>query len=205
MDGTDLKMSVVDVDVNMQKLTISCGDIYKDVEKNPLSGEYTTIFKEFILPELELKPYSSILEELPSKPIYRPIKEHYIFNLTKIFGASAFEELKQYVFTIQAKIENSSTYYTNSAVSEQYEFNKTQTLDAPKIEVELEAKSGKFIASWNAVENAIGYEIDLNGEVIFVDNSTLNFLIEENNFTIKVRACGAGNYLTSEYSNSITK
>lgn len=205
MDGTDLKMSVVDVDVNMQKLTIKCGDIVKDIEKNPLSGEYTTIDKEFILPELEPRPYSSIQAELPSKPIYRHIKEHYIFNLTKIFGASAFEDLKQYVFTIQAKIENTSTYYTNSETSEQFEYNKTQTLDAPTLSVELEAKSGKFIASWNAVENATGYEIDLNGGVIFVDNSTLNFLIEENNFTIKVRAVGAGNYLTSAYSNSITK
>ena len=109
------------------------------------------------------------------------------------------------MFTIQAKIENSSTYYTNSETSEQFEYNKTQTLNAPTIAVELEAKSGKFIASWNAVENAIGYEIDLNGETIFVDNSTLNFLIEENNFTIKVRAVGAGNYVTSAYSNSITK
>ena len=203
MDGNVLKMSVVDVDVNMQKLTIKCGDIVKDVEKNPLSGEYTTIFKELILPELEPKDSSPL--DIPGKLIYKPVKEHYIFNLTKIFGASTFEDLKQYVFTIQAKIENSSTYYTNSAVSEQFEYNKTQTLNAPTLSVELEAKSSKFIASWNVVENAIGYEIDLNGEVIFVDNLTTNFLIEDNNFTIKVRAIGAGNYVTSAYSNSITK
>jgi len=197
MDGNVLKMSVVDVDVNMQKLTIKCGEIVKDVEKNPLSGEYTTIFKEFIIPELELKPYSSIQAKLPIK--------HYIFNLTKIFGASAFEELKQYVFTIQAKIENSSTYYTNSETSEQFKYNKTQTLDAPTIAVELDAKSNKFIASWDTIDNAIGYEIDLNGETIFVDNSTTNFLIEDSNFTIQVRAVGVGNYISGEYSNSITK
>ena len=203
MLGNELKMSVVDVDVNMQKLTIKCGEIVKDVEKNPLSGEYTTIFKEFILPELEPKVSSPL--DIPGRPIYKPVKEHYIFNLTKIFGASAFEDLKQYVFTIQAKIENSSTYYTNSEISEQFEFNKTQTLNAPTLSVELEAKSNKFIASWNVVENAIGYEIELNGEVIFVDNLTTNFLIEDNNFTIKVCAIGAGNYVTSAYSNSITK
>ena len=205
MSGNELKMSVVDVDANMQKLTIKCGDIVKDVEKNPLSGEYTTIFKEFIIPELEIKPELSIQSKLPTKPIYRPIKEHYIFNLTKIFGESTFEDLKQYVFTIQAKIENSSTYYTNSETSEQFEYNKTQTLDAPTLSVELDAKSNKFIASWNAIENAIGYEIEINGEVIFVDNLTANFLIEDSNFTIKVRAVGAGNYISSEYSNSITK
>lgn len=203
MDGNILKMSVVDVDVNMQKLTIKCGEIVKDVEKNPLSGEYTTIFKELILPELE--PKDSRPLDVPGKLIYKPVKEHYIFNLTKIFGASTFEDLKQYVFTIQAKIENSSTYYTNSAVSEQFEYNKTQQLNAPTLSVKLEEKSNKFIAIWNAVENAVGYEIDLNGEVIFVDSSTTNFLIEDSNFTIKVRAVGAGNYLTSAYSNSITK
>ena len=109
------------------------------------------------------------------------------------------------MFTIQAKIENSSTYYTNSETSEQFKYNKTQTLDAPTIAVELDAKSNKFIASWDTIDNAIGYEIDLNGETIFVDNSTTNFLIEDSNFTIKVRAVGVGNYISSEYSNSITK
>ena len=178
-----------------------CGDNYKDVEKNHLSGEYTVVLKQLIRPEFNQKEFE--FKEL--KPMVQKIREHYIFNLTKIFGASALEDLKQYVFTIQAKIENSSTYYTNSAVSEQYEFNKTQTLNAPTLSVELEAKSGKFIASWNAVDNAIGYEVELNDETIFVDNSTLNFLIEENAFTIKVRAVGAGNYITSNYSNSIIK
>ena len=85
------------------------------------------------------------------------------------------------------------------------QYNKTQTLTAPSLLVEKDANSGKFIASWNEISNAIGYEIVLNGATIFVDKTTTKFLIEENNFAIKVCAVGAGNYITSAYSNSITK
>ena len=169
-------MVVKNVDENANKLTIVCGDAVRHIMFNALSGNY------------------------------EKVGSNYNLNITGIFGADKFSELKQYVFTVQAKIEtNSSTYYSNSEVSEQFEFNKTKTLETPTLAVEKDAKSGKFIASWNAVENAVGYEIVLNGTKVFVDKTTTKFLIEANNFSIKVCAVGAGNYISSNYSNSITK
>jgi len=131
---------------------------------------------------------------------------NYILNLTGIFGADKFVELKQYVFTVQAKFATvATTYFKESAVSEQFAFDKTEKLSTPILEVALDSTSGKFVAKWNAVANAVGYEILLDGILIFVDAATTEFMIEQNSFVIEVRAVGAGSYLTSEYSNRITK
>ena len=174
--SNEITMVIENVDPNANKLTIVCGDVVRHIMFNSLSGNYEKVGSNCNL------------------------------NITGIFGADKFTELKQYVFTVQAKIEtNSSTYYSNSEVSEQFEFNKTQTLSTPTLSVEKDAKSGKFIASWNEIAHAVGYEIELGGETILVDKTTTQFLIESNRFTIRVRAVGAGNYIPSNYSNSITK
>lgn len=128
-------------------------------------------------------------------------------NLTGIFGVDEFKELRTYVFTLQAKIEtNSTTYFTNSLISEQKVFNKTEKLSKPELTVEKDNTLNKYIATWNAVDNAIGYEIVINnGTPIFVENTKTVFVIDANNFTIVVRALGAGNYLTSDDSNLVRK
>ena len=164
------------IDENANKITINCGTNYRNIFLNGADGNVSKS------------------------------GSNYVINLTKVFGIDEFKDLKTYVFTLQSKIETQSqTYFTNSAISEQFIFNKTQQLSTPTLSVELDGKSEKFIASWNEIENAIGYEILLNGTLIYVENTKTNFIIEDNNFIIEVCAVGAGNYLTSAYSNSITK
>ena len=60
------------------------------------------------------------------------------------------------------------------------------------------------VAVWNQIDNALRYEISLNDEIFYVDLSIHAYLLKEND-TFKIRAVGdENNYLTSEWSNSVT-
>ena len=60
------------------------------------------------------------------------------------------------------------------------------------------------IASWEAVENAFGYEASVNGTLITLETDVLSFELEDGE-EFKVRALGNGKeYLTSEWSNTVT-
>lgn len=59
-------------------------------------------------------------------------------------------------------------------------------------------------AVWKKVDNAVKYEVDINNEIFSIDVS-INSYILKNYETLRVRAVGDGiNYLTSEWSNSVT-
>ena len=60
------------------------------------------------------------------------------------------------------------------------------------------------VAVWNQIDNSLRYEISLNDEIFYVDLSIHAYLLKEND-TFKIRAVGdENNYLTSEWSNSVT-
>ncbi len=60
------------------------------------------------------------------------------------------------------------------------------------------------IAIWDNIDKALRYELSLNDEVFYVDLSNTKYFLKEND-TLKVRAIGDEiNYLTSDWSNSVT-
>ena len=62
---------------------------------------------------------------------------------------------------------------------------------------------GEGVATWEKVENASGYEISINKNIISVDANTTSYPLHDNE-VLKVRAVGDGkNYKTSEWSNSV--
>lgn len=164
------------LDTNANKITIHCGTDYRNVMLNGTS-QYVSISGSTLT-----------------------------LNLTGIFGVDEFKNLTAYVFTIQAKIEtNSTTYFTNSLISEQKVFNKTIKLSTPTLSVQFDNNLNKYVASWISVDNATGYEIVINnGTPIFIESNKTKFIIDDYSI-IKIRALGAGNYLTSNYSNLIRK
>jgi len=176
LSGNNLVMTAL-VDANANKLTLNCGSDFRNVMLNGTSQYISKSGNDLII------------------------------NLTGIFGVDQFENLTNYVFTLQAKLETSApSYFTNSQISEQYTFNKTQTLTTPTLSIIFDAQLNKYVVSWLAVENAAGYEVVINGgEPIFVENSKTEFLLDSSFSSIKVRAIGVGNYLNSNYSNTLTK
>ena len=71
-------------------------------------------------------------------------------------------------------------------------------LDAPK------ATLNGSVAAWEAVENAVGYEVEINGTITAIDADVLEFSLDVGD-EFKVRALGDGKrYSTSEWSNKIT-
>ena len=60
------------------------------------------------------------------------------------------------------------------------------------------------VVSWNSIDNAIRYEINLNEEFFYVDMAVTSYKLQEND-TFKVKAIGdATNYLDSDWSNEVT-
>ncbi len=173
--GNDIMMSAT-IDENANKITINCGSDLRNVMLNGTS-------------QYVLKTGANVT-----------------LNLTGIFGVDEFVELKAYIFTLQAKIEtNSTTYFTNSLMSEQATFNKTIKLKTPSLTKLFSETLNKYVISWEAIENATGYYVVINGGApIYVENTQTQFVIDD--FTnIKVMAIGAGNYLNSNYSSIVTK
>lgn len=60
------------------------------------------------------------------------------------------------------------------------------------------------VASWEADSNADKFEISLNGELSYLENSVINKTLE-NGQSLKIRAIGDGvNYSNSDWSNTVT-
>lgn len=77
------------------------------------------------------------------------------------------------------------------------ENKKAKQLSAPFV------KKGDGVATWEKVENASGYEINISGKIVSVDANTTSYPLHHNE-VLKVRAVGDGkNYKTSEWSNSV--
>ncbi len=98
-----------------------------------------------------------------------------------------------------AKTSDSSdnSFSSDSNTSETTSENDVNKLSAPTLELNQE-KNGLV---WNSIENATGYEIQVNNEEPV---SVTSYLFSEvaGNYSIKVRAIGNGiNYETSDYSN----
>lgn len=72
----------------------------------------------------------------------------------------------------------------------------------PKLESPEVTKDGNN-AVWEKVENATKYEIDISGELYYVDADTTTHPIPSGK-KLKVRAVGDGvNYSTSDWSNGV--
>ena len=77
-------------------------------------------------------------------------------------------------------------------------FSQAQQLSAPVVTLEGN------VAKWEADERADKFEISLNGNLSYVENTVTQKTLE-NGQTLKVRAVGDGtNYATSAWSNSVT-
>lgn len=174
--GANLKMNVK-IDDNANKITLYCDGDYRNIILNGTNINVT-------------KSGSNLT-----------------VNLTGIFGADQFSNLKKYVFSVQAKHETILTsYFINSETSEQYIYNKTEKLTKPNLNVTYDDIMGGYVASWNIVENAVGYVVVINGATeYFVENNTSKFMLDENFSNVKIKAVGAGNYLDSDYSNVVNK
>lgn len=134
----------------------------------------------------------------------------YKINLSSLYGASTFAELKQYQFKIKAKFETTSVnFYNNSEYSEQFTYNQTIKLNSPNLTLIYSESNGGYFASWNSVNNAQGYVLTIvNGteEVnIPLTETELSTLITQEFTGVKIKAIGIGNYLDSDYSAIVTK
>lgn len=176
LSGNDLKMNAT-IDEHANKITIYCGDDYRNIMLNGTS-QYIT------------KSASTTT-----------------INLTGIFGADQFAVLKKYVFSVQAKHETALTsYFTNSELSNQITYNKTEKLTKPTLALSFDNDLGRYVASWQTVENAVGYVLVIdNSTEYFVENGTTKFMLDESFSNVKIKAVGAGNYLDSDYSNVVNK
>lgn len=176
ISGDRLKMNAT-VDENANKITITCGLTEKNVM---LNGSNLNVTRS---------------------------GENLTIDLTGIFEANEFNNLKKYVFTLQAKYESVVTsYFKNSAVSEQFIFNKTEKLITPTISLNYNSSLNSYVLTWQAVENAVGYKliVDNTAEYLIAPNVT-EFLCDGEFSSLKLQALGSGNYLNSDYSNIVSK
>lgn len=165
------------IDENANKLTVYCDDDFRSVMLNG-SSEYVTISASRVT-----------------------------INLTGLFGVSQFEQLKKYVFTLQAKHESSSvSYFLNSEKSSQFVFNKTEKLQTPNLSLQYNHDLNSYVVSWNSVDNACGYKLIVDDSTEYlVEKTKTMFLITDSFSSVKLKALGVGNFEDSDYSNVVTK
>lgn len=88
-----------------------------------------------------------------------------------------------------------------SCAPEQEVIPKDVPLSAPELSCEGN------IVTWNSVDNARGYEIDINGKAITLSSEVYSYNVASNGYgeyLLKIRAIGSDGYTDSPFSNSIS-
>ena len=72
----------------------------------------------------------------------------------------------------------------------------------PKLDTPVLTKDN-YTVKWEKVENAVKYQLDIDGEISFVDADTTSYHLPSNKL-LKIRAIGDGvNYSSSDWSEEI--
>lgn len=78
----------------------------------------------------------------------------------------------------------------------------SSTSSLPKLKTPVLTKDN-YTVKWEKVENAVKYQLDIDGEISFVDADTTSYYLPSNKL-LKIRAIGDGvNYSASDWSESI--
>ena len=88
-----------------------------------------------------------------------------------------------------------------SCATEQEVIQKDEPLHAPEL------SSEGNIVTWNSVDNARGYEIDINGKAITLSSEVYSYNVASNGYgeyLLMIRAIGSDGYTDSPFSNSIS-
>lgn len=89
-------------------------------------------------------------------------------------------------YTISVKAQGDGVVYKDSAYSAEIAYTNTVQLPAPK---NLAIAAGQL--TWDAVENASGYEVDIDGKVNTVATNSFDVsTLTPGEYTIRVRALG---------------
>ena len=131
----------------------------------------------------------------------------YTINLTDALSIN-LTDLGQYNFKAKSiYATNSNCYYLDSDFSNNFIHNKTSKLAAPTLSLYYSADDGGYIASWNSVNNATKYLIVIINNATETEKEVLGnqILITQPFTSIKVKALGVGNFVNSDFSNTLTK
>lgn len=179
-ENGSLYLSTV-VDANTKILSVSCGDISKEIELNGLESE--------------------LISKVDSE-----IDNFYKINLSKCFSEIDFNNLKQHSFKTKS-VSTGVDYYLNSSTSNTSIYEKNIELSSPTAEIMQESVDNLYIVSWNSVQHVSRYSVLLftsSGlKTYSVDANTTSMLINEEFLGAAIIAEGSGNYISSKFSNIV--
>ena len=147
---------------------------------------------------LENKVYHEIVNGVEAN-IPTP-KKNIAFKIYKsVQSISIIALLGTLIFSVYSKTDNSNTGGDGESPGS---FVGVTTLDAP---TELAFDPESSTLSWHNVENATGYQVDFNGSIYDVTETSISLTITVIDNTFKVKAVGDNSYYSdSEWSSPIT-
>ena len=173
------------IDYNANAITISCGEISKQVELNGANKSITT--SNNVL-DINLNKYFS---------------DYIASNLLD------FSKLGKLSFKVQANYVNSNInnlFYLNSDFSGFVTYENTKSLNCPtNLNVALSDASNNYVASWqNEENNLVGYQLYVatSTEVLSyqLNSDANNVMIDDDYKLVFLQSTGGGNYTQSNFA-----
>lgn len=205
--------TISELDKDLVTYVLNDGESFKikaigdDVKYKDSDWSNTVIYEKVIVPpsiKLDTPVVSISNDGVASwEPIAHATGYAYKVNAGTISYTSNLSVLLSNNDTIIVMAIGDNETYASSSWSNSVTYEKEVTSNPVKLETPVVSVDSDGNATWNKINNAIKYELCLNGDFFYLDNTSVGIKLDYDN-SLMVRAIGDGiTYESSDWSTSV--